>query len=101
MSNNNQIPTTIIDHQLEELEEEPRFFSLYRVFEKIFDFFQYFKEVPKILSFLKKILTSKEEFLKFLKNSYERINNLPIVIFYKYLWQNKKGQLFYNIFVKK
>jgi hypothetical protein len=89
----------LIDIQLEDLEEEERFFDISRVKKKIKEYVSYFEEVPNIIRYLIKIFSSREEFFNSITNLVLRINSFPIVIFYKYLWGNKRYQFFLNIFV--
>jgi hypothetical protein len=36
---------------------------------------------------------------KLLEDLFKKIQNLPIYVFYKYLWEKKKPHLFLNLFV--
>eukprot|EP01080_Neovahlkampfia_damariscottae_P000096 gene96-4345_t len=85
--------------QFLEDEDEPTSIDFGRIKTKLLEYFENIKSIPKFFVELFKILTSPSKFIKFWRDLFQKIQKLPIFIFYKYLWEKKKSHLFYNLFV--
>jgi ABC-type bacteriocin/lantibiotic exporter with double-glycine peptidase domain len=80
-------------------EDEPKNFDISRITTRLGEYLSKFKAIPEILFFLIEVCSSAEKFRKFLSDFWTKSQQLPVVIFYKYLWQQQKGHFFFNIFV--
>jgi hypothetical protein len=80
-------------------EDEPKSIDFSRVKTKLLEYLESVKSIPRFFVSLVEILTSPTKFIKFWKDLFKKIQNLPIYVFYKYLWEKKKPHLFLNLFV--
>lgn len=44
------------------------------------------------------ILSSWSEFKSFVRETWDQLRNTPLIVFYGYLWKNRKGHFFLNLF---
>lgn len=84
-------------------DDEPKNIDFYRLISKFERFWKRITKIPnfilQICQFLIKICSSPSEFAIFLQELWKRFQRFPIVVFYSYLWNTSKTQLFMNLFV--
>jgi hypothetical protein len=84
--------------------EEPDNFTvrLDSLLENLHFFFSAVVKSPQVAwSFVRKaatILSSWSEFVSFVTSVWEKLRNTPLIVFYGYLWKNRKSHFFMNLF---